>query len=120
MKFLKFWLPVFIWCGVIFYFSSIPNLETPWGIGDFILRKSAHITEYFILTFLLYRALGGYFCLSSGNLILWSFMLALLYAVSDEAHQAFVPGRGPTIIDIFIDTTGVSGFLFFKSRIKKW
>jgi len=107
MKLFKLWLPVFSWCWLIFYLSSIPNLSTGWGVWDLILRKAAHITEYFILTFLLYRAFKGSFNLSSFYLFLWSLSLPFLYAVSDEIHQAFVPVRSGSPKDVFIDTIGI-------------
>ena len=110
MKFFKLWVPVFAWCWVIFYLSGIPQLGTGWGIWDLILRKAAHITEYFILTVLLYRAFKGSFNLSSVYLSLWTFSLSFLYAVSDEIHQAFVPTRDPSAKDVFIDTIGIIAF----------
>ena len=88
MKFFKLWVPVFGWCWVIFYLSGIPQLGTGWGVWDLILRKAAHITEYFILAVLLYRALKGSINLSSFYLSVWTFSLSFLYAVSDEIHQA--------------------------------
>jgi len=122
MKFFKLWVPVFGWCGLIFYLSSIPNLGTGWGTWDTILRKAAHITEYFILVFLLYRAFKGSFDLSSFYLLFWSCVLSFLYAVSDEIHQAFVPTRSPSVKDVLIDSVGIIVFYLFvkyKNRIIK-
>jgi hypothetical protein len=110
MKFIKLWIPVFSWCWVIFYLSSIPNLNTGWGTWDLILRKAAHITEYFILTVLLYRAFKGSFNFSSFYLLFWSSVLSFLYAVSDEIHQAFVPTRSPSPKDVFMDSLGIIAF----------
>lgn len=110
MKFFKLWVPVFSWCWLIFYLSGIPNLNTGWGVWDTILRKAAHITEYFILTVLLYRAFKGSFNFSSFYLSLWTFSLSFLYAVSDEIHQTFVPTRDPSAKDVFIDTIGIIAF----------
>lgn len=118
MKFLKLWLPVFIWGGAIFYFSSIPNLTTGWGFWDFILRKFTHITEYFILTFLLYRAFKNSFRLSSFYLIFLLAVFSLLYAISDEIHQAFVPLRGPSALDVLIDSCGIIIF-FMLLKVKR-
>ncbi|MBU1999279.1 MAG: VanZ family protein [Candidatus Omnitrophica bacterium] len=114
MKFLRLWLPVFFWCWLIFYFSSIPNLKTQWGAWDLILRKAAHISEYLILTWLLYRGVRGSFRLTNFYLYFWPSLLALLYAVSDELHQAFVPGRGPSLRDILIDSIGIAFFVILK------
>ncbi len=119
MKFFKLWLPVFAWCWLIFYLSSIPNLGTGWGVWDLILRKAAHITEYFILTFLLYRAFKGSLNSSFFYLLFWSCVLSFLYAVSDEIHQAFVPTRSPSPNDVFIDIIGIIIFcILIKYRNK--
>lgn len=118
MKFIKLWVPVFSWAGLIFYLSSIPQLTTGWGVYDLILRKIAHMTEYFILALLLYRAFKGSFNLATFYLILWSFSLSFLYAISDEVHQAFVPTRYPSPADVFIDTVGIIVF-FTLLKYKK-
>lgn len=117
-KFIKLWSPVIIWMAFIFCLSNTPNLKTPFKY-DFILRKIAHITEYFILTFLLYRAFNGSFKATTGGNFVCSAIVAFLYAVSDELHQAFVPGRNCTLQDVFIDTIGIIGFYFTIRFIKK-
>jgi VanZ family protein len=62
------------------------------------VRKYAHFFAYSVLGLLL--------CLtkiSKRHVVL----IGILYAISDEWHQAFVPGRGPSIKDVFIDTSGI-------------
>ena len=118
MKFLKLWVPAFLWLGLIFFLSSIPQLTTGLGIWDLILRKIAHMSEYFILVFFLYRAFRGSFNLTAFYLIFWSFSLSFLYAVSDEIHQAFVPHRSSSLLDIFIDTAGIIAFFILLRRKK--
>lgn len=110
VKFLKLWPPVLIWCGFIFYLSSIPGLNTGWGIWDFILRKIAHMLEYFILAALLFRAFKGSFKLSAFYLVFWPSLLSFLYALSDEVHQAFVPTRSASARDVLIDSIGIIAF----------
>jgi VanZ family protein len=117
MKFLKLWLPVFIWSGIIFYLSSLPNLQTEWGFWDLILRKLAHITEYLILTFLLYRAFKRSFDLSTSSLIFWPSVLSFLYAISDEIHQRFVPTRSGNLEDILIDAAGIVLFYIILKNV---
>jgi VanZ family protein len=92
------WLPVVLWAGVIFAFSSIPSLGTELGIWDTILRKGAHATEYAVLGFLLARAIGR---------AAPALALGVLYATSDELHQAFVRGRHASPRDVAIDTAGL-------------
>lgn len=105
-KFLYFWLPVLIWAFIIFILSSIPNLES--GLKqDFVLRKIAHILEYAILNFLLIRAFTAE-GLDCKKAIIFSTILALLYALSDEYHQTFVFGRAGKIQDVGIDSIGIT------------
>ena len=79
------WLPVVVWAGVIFAFSSVPSLSTELGTWDTILRKLAHLAEYAVLGALLDRALRR------SHLIV-AVAVAGLYAVTDEVHQLFVEG----------------------------
>jgi len=116
-KFLKFWFPVIVWAGIIFILSSIPNLES--GLEqDFILRKIAHILEYAILTFLLFRA-----GISAGwqikKAIIFSIIIAFLYALTDEYHQTFVFGREGRLEDVGFDSVGILimvGIWYFKNK----
>ena len=92
------WLSVLVWCGVIFWFSSIPSLSTGLGIWDLILRKGAHVTEYAILMILLLRT----------RIPAWlAFVIGVLYASSDEWHQTFVEGREGRPRDVLIDSIGL-------------
>lgn len=103
------WLYVILWCGIIFLFSSIPNLRIEeLGFWDFILRKIFHITEYAVLSILLVNALFVSVGFKKSNIYLLSFVLGVLYAISDEIHQYFVPGRFFSIVDILIDSIGVT------------
>ena len=92
------WLPAVAWAGVIFAISSIPSLGTGLGTWDVILRKGAHMTEYAVLAVLLARALGREAP---------ALALGILYAASDELHQAFVRGRHASPIDVAIDAVGL-------------
>jgi len=121
-KFLKFWLPVIVWMGVIFTFSSIPDLKS--GLKeDFILRKIAHILEFAILTFLLFRAISVQDGPASGGnkVIIYSLIIALFYAFSDEFHQSFVGGRQCSFRDVGIDSIGIlitASLCYIKNRKK--
>jgi VanZ family protein len=95
---LTHWLPVVLWAALIFALSSIPSLGTGLGSWDLVLRKCAHMTEYAVLAFLLARALGRE---------VPALAVGVLYAVSDEVHQAFVSGRHASPIDVAIDTVGL-------------
>src|SRR5262245_22793863 len=83
------WLAVVLWMGVIFSLSAVPSLASPFEpLQDFILRKFAHITEYMILTALLFWAWQGHIARNSHALVIAA-VVALLYAFSDEWHQTF-------------------------------
>lgn len=119
MKKFFYWLEVILWCGVIFFFSSIPDLKIKQlGFWDFVLRKIAHITEYCILVILFLRAfkISLNYVEDYKKIHFWSIFLSFLYAISDEIHQYFVPGRNFALTDIFIDTTGIilGSFLWDK------
>ena len=95
---LRLWLPVVAWAGVIFALSSVPDLGTGLGGWDLLLRKLAHAGEYALLGALLLRALRR---------DLPALALGVAYAISDELHQHFVPGRRGAPLDVLIDAVGV-------------
>lgn len=71
------------------------------------VRKTAHLCEYAFLAFLLFQALDGMRSPAIRRAI-WSLCLAALYALTDEFHQAFVPGRGASFVDWSIDVSGAA------------
>jgi VanZ family protein len=95
----RLWLPVVAWAALIFALSSVPDLGTGLGGWDLVLRKLAHAAEYAVLGALLLRATAR-----PGA----AFVLGTLYAVSDELHQSFVPGRAGSPLDVALDTVGVA------------
>jgi len=103
----RLWLPVLAWAAIIFALSSVPDLGTGLGGWDLLLRKLAHAAEYAVLGALLLRATGR-----TGL----AFALGTLYAVTDELHQMFVPGRMGRPLDVAIDALGVAcGILVWQS-----
>ncbi|MDN4071932.1 VanZ family protein [Fictibacillus terranigra] len=76
----------------------------PAGFVEFLIRKLAHFSVYFLLAFLLYRALR--FTFNRGKTFILSFILTVAYAASDEIHQHFTSGRSPHVEDVMIDATG--------------
>ena len=67
----------------------------------FIVRKGAHFSEYAMLGFLGYLWLHR---VKAGGLI--AFGAAALYAVTDEIHQSFIPGRSCELRDMLVDSSG--------------
>ena len=82
-----------------------------WLPGSFLIRKFAHFFEYAGLGFLLNCAL---FLTRRRISPIISLICCVLYSVSDEVHQYFVPGRACRIFDVGVDTAGAAaGILAF-------
>ncbi|MBQ7036019.1 MAG: VanZ family protein [Clostridia bacterium] len=81
-----------------------------------IIRKSAHFFAYLILGVLAMWTFSAYGIKKRYGL---AFLLCVLYAISDEIHQAFVPGRACRLFDVCIDTAGAALGLFAVFLIKK-
>ena len=85
------------------------------------LRKLGHLSEYFILAVLLLRALAAALPAQrrvSG--LLCALILATLYGASDEWHQAFVPSRTASVVDVMIDSCGAfCGTMWHDRRRRK-
>jgi VanZ family protein len=86
--------------GLIFFLSAQPDLNSGLGNWDLFLRKAAHMTEYGLLWFLWWRALGYRHPAPA-------IAITLLWAATDEYHQSFVQGRHGTPWDVAIDALGV-------------
>jgi VanZ family protein len=77
-----------------------------WTLG-MIVRKGAHMAEYGLLAFLVFKALEGAFSPQDRlRRASWSLGISVVYALSDEFHQLYVPGRGASLVDWGIDCTG--------------
>jgi VanZ family protein len=101
---LRTWGPVVLWMVVIFVLSARSGLES--GDGGklrFDLAKLAHLAVYLVLGALLDRAFTG---LRVRRQVWWVMVFLVLYAITDEIHQAFVPGRTPLMLDVAIDAGG--------------
>lgn len=124
----KNWLPAIVWACLISFFSTdafssehtsrfiIPvlHLLIPQASAEtlellhVIIRKSAHLTEYFILSVLLTRGLRGQERGWRMRWVIWAVVLAAGYASLDEFHQSFVPSRTASPWDALLDTLGAS------------
>lgn len=72
---------------------------------NFIIRKLAHLTEYFILTLLINSLLKEY-TLKEKTRLLLSIAICFIYSMTDEIHQSFIQGRTGIFTDCLIDTLG--------------
>jgi VanZ family protein len=137
---LQDWGLVVVWCIVIFCFSEFSLftgentkriLESvlfylPFGHdGDdtssplnFIVRKLGHLTEFGILAVLVWRALAP-----KRTAYVGAWLFATVYAMTDEWHQSFEPGRTATPKDVVIDSCGallaVIGVFLYTRWTKK-
>ena len=103
---LDLWLPPLLLMGAIFFLSDQPSLNSGLGAIDLIGRKLIHFAEYALLCFLWWRALVT--VTSPGRAALLAFLLASVYAATDEYHQSFVDGRHGTPLDWAIDSAGAA------------
>lgn len=110
------WIPAFFWMGVIFFLSAQPDLpHAPEAWLDVVLKKVGHAILYGVLARLYLYALREHRpALPRPHFL--ALLLAILYGVSDEVHQAFVPGRTPSPWDVLIDGIGGAFALFWPWR----
>lgn len=107
------WTPALLWMGLIFFLSAQPDLPhapEPWL--DVVLKKAGHALLYGVLARLYLYALGKPRP-SLPRVQFLALLLAILYGISDEVHQAFVPGRTPSPWDVLIDGIGGGIALFW-------
>ncbi len=140
-KIIKYWIPVLLWMGFTFLmstgaFSSENTSPIIAAILKFlfpsisphqllvlhgIIRKLAHLTEYFVLGLLLFRAFRSDSTQYHGwRWALSSILVVAIFALGDEFHQVFVATRTASIADAGIDTLGgilaqgVRGLLHYR------
>lgn len=125
------WIAVVIWMAVIFLLSaqtanqsgnlsggivrwfvslfyrdfdafSVERQNEILSVWSLVIRKGAHFSEYAVLAILLSNA----FRLMEKQTWVLPVVISALYAVTDEIHQYFVPGRACRLLDVGIDTCG--------------
>lgn len=110
-KFQKYekWVLVILWAAGIYFISSqsLNDFFIRFDFWHFIIRKIAHIFEFGVLTFLIFRILGQTEKRHIYWNMFWAFIFTTLYAVSDEYHQYLVPGRFGLYSDVLIDMIGI-------------
>ena len=76
-----------------------------------IVRKLAHFSIYLVVGF----STMGFMCtfnMRNSIKIILSLCIGTSYAITDEIHQSFIPGRCPSILDVGIDSLGVISGIF--------
>ena len=133
-----------LWMAVIFIFSAQPSEESAhlsgmlstilhniseslYGTnppafvnflitnGEHFIRKIGHIAEYLLLGILVASLVKR---LGVRRFILVSVLVCTLYAASDEFHQIFVPGRGPLVSDVLLDSCASFVGMLLKRRTR--
>lgn len=99
---------------MITIFGKIPGLKMGTFDKDILssymelpVRKIAHMLEYAVLLATIYIPIHINFKIKLSHKAIISYIIALLYAISDETHQLFVPGRSGRVIDVCIDSIGI-------------
>jgi len=125
---LRPWVPALLWAVLISYastdaFSSshssliiIPALHWLFPSASaatlerihFFIRKSAHVSEYFVFSLLLTRGVRGKDHGWKLRWAIWALLIAACYSGLDEYHQSFVPSRTASPWDSLLDTTGAA------------
>ena len=90
---------------------------------QFIVRKSAHFLAYEILGVLCFESLSTLDKLSKKKTFFIALLISVLYAISDEIHQYFVPGRACQFRDVMIDSCGalfgIAVIVILKKMVNK-
>ncbi len=102
------WLPVVLTILIaieIFYFSTLQGgtgtgVENPW------IARAYHFTVFFLFAFFLFASIKRNKKIKVSYIII-TLIASILYAISDEIHQIFVPLRDASIGDILTDTLGI-------------
>jgi len=137
------WTAVILWMFLIFHLSSqvaeesnqlstgitriivetveriVPQENLDIEELNHIVRKNSHFFAYLVLGILMLNSLrrSG---ISGYSSIVLALLFCVLYAITDEVHQLFVPGRGGQVKDVIIDSSGVIagiGMYFFIRKI---
>jgi VanZ family protein len=99
--------PALAYAALIFFLSSISRY--PEGLPSFFgLDKIVHFIEYFFFGVLYYRWISSsdrFF--TRGRVLAVTVFIGVLYALTDEWHQSFVPGRNASLWDWLFDSLGV-------------
>ena len=108
-------VPAVLMMIAIFLFSARPSIDEPSNIWLHIISKAGHVIGYAMLTLSLWRGFAF-----NAKRIWLAWLLALLYAITDEYHQSFVPGRHPAFFDVVVyDNLGALISVWFAGRFSK-
>lgn len=109
------WVPAALWMGMIFFASSLSDpLPIVKDETSTALSWPIHAMEYAGLSFwLVFGQTRGKLISSqiTSRILLTAFLATVVFGLTDELHQYFVPGRTFRMLDIFVDMIGAGFFL---------
>ena len=116
-RWLRDFAPLILCMGLIFWLSSrsiLVTIDDP--ANEKLFFKSSHVIAYAALAWLWWRTL------SARRLINWPILamtltFTILYGISDEIHQLFVPGRHGRVADVLFDASGALLMVLLLRRI---
>ena len=100
--FLTIWGPFLAALAVIFWLSSMSQVPG----ANYFWDKIEHALGYAALGILALRAFHGGFTPARLGPTLLAGLTVVLWGISDEFHQSFVPGRDASVLDLLADTVG--------------
>ena len=111
-----YWIPAILWMGLIFYLSGRTGNELNSLFPLIDNFNPGHVIAYFVLGILFYLALHKY---NHRHPYRKALLLCLLFGITDELHQYFVPSRYPDIVDVARDLLGAGLGLTIVYLLKK-
>ena len=111
-------IPPFAYAGLVFYLSSLPSwkIKAAAAFPDYLL----HFIEYAVFAWLALR-FAKFFSNHplKGKHYLLVIIILSFFAVTDEFHQSFVPGRTASVWDFLADFAGIAASAgIYRSRYK--
>jgi VanZ family protein len=109
-KIVWYWFPPLILMGIIFYLSSRSTVQVAGAESlNFIFYKSIHVLVYSSLYFLWFRVFNSFSKkkLTLNQKLWYPLIISILYGITDEIHQTFVPHRTGKFRDVIIDGIGI-------------
>ncbi len=122
-RFIKYHLPFWFWLVLIFIMSSIPGDKLPdetFNLNDKLIHFFVFLILYVTASYSFYNQ--SKFSLMKKHFYAAGFILAVLYGISDELHQYFVPLRSCEFYDLLADAAGAAAgmlvvyFTFYKRK----
>lgn len=122
-KFFLYYFPFFLYAILVIFLSHLSNPKSIILISE---TDFLHYPEFAIFSFLLIRLLDHTHSeISIYRKIFFTMFFSLIFAISDEIHQAFIPKRTPELLDLFRDFVGsTSGIIIYvilkRMMVRKW